>query len=135
MYKHEIQDLLKKSSSDEKGILIHLKSEDIFINARFGSGTNLSSENIKNRYDDYITHELLEYSGDPDIFEEVDEGMITFNNKEHQDYYKNMDKIIEAVLEFKQQQEYYRNMDKFIKAVLEFNDYEDSYPIMQEFHE
>ena len=115
MYKHEIQDLWKKSTSDEKGILIYLKSEDIFINARFGSGTNLSSEDIKNGYNDYITYELLEYSGDQDIFEEVDGGMIVFNSKEHQEYYK--------------------NMDKFIKAVLEFNDYEDSHPIILGFHE
>ena len=41
--------------------------------------------------------------------------MITFNSKEHQEYYK--------------------NIDKFIKAVLEFNDYEDSHPIILGFHE
>lgn len=47
MYKYELKDLWKKSTSDEKGLLIYIKAEDIFINARFGSGTNLSSEDIK----------------------------------------------------------------------------------------
>lgn len=97
----EFKDQWKESENSEKGIFLFDKKEKLFINAAFGTGDNLTSDDIADGYDDYIYIDTFKWN-DPDP---LDGGLRLFKKAES---------------------DFYDNLDSFTKAVLEFLDYKDS---------
>ena len=88
----------KENNNTEKGVLICVKlDKPIFIKANFGTGDNLSDEDIKDGNNDYIYIES--YAFDENEFIDDDGGQMLFNN-EKEDYYHNLNHFCESVLEF-----------------------------------
>lgn len=101
----EFKDQWKESENSEKGIFLFNKKEKIFINAAFGTGDNLTPDDIADGYDDYIYFDTFRWNGDMMNPDPLDGGLILFKKAES---------------------DLYDNLDSFTKVVLEFLDYEDS---------
>lgn len=95
----------KNSKNSEKGIFVFDSKEKLFINAAFGSGDNLTRDDIADGYDDYIYIDVFRWNGDMMNPDPLDGGMRLFKKAES---------------------DFYDNLESFAKAVLEFLDYEDS---------
>ena len=101
----EFKDQWKESENSEKGIFLFDKKEKLFINAAFGTGDNLTPDDIADGYDDYIYFDTFRWNGDMMNPDSLDGGLILFKKAES---------------------DLYDNLDSFTKVVLEFLDYEDS---------
>lgn len=86
----------KDNKSCDKGVVIFVPGENIFVCANMGTGDNLLSEDIAAGYDDYIYVESYEFNCGS--FEEVDGSELLFNTKKD-DYYDNLAHFCEAALD------------------------------------
>lgn len=101
----EFKDQWKESENSEKGIFMFDKKEKLFINAAFGTGDNLTSDDIADGYGDYIYIDIFKWNGDMMNPDPLDGGLRLFKKAES---------------------DFYDNLDSFTKAVLEFLDYNDT---------
>lgn len=101
----EFKDQWKESENSEKGIFLFDKKEKLFINAAFGTGDNLTPDDIADGYDDYIYIDTFKWNGDMMNPDPLDGGLRLFKKAES---------------------DFYNNLDSFTKSVLEFLDYKDS---------
>lgn len=95
----EFKDQWKESENSEKGIFLFDKKEKLFINAAFGTGDNLTSDDIADGYDDYIYIDTFKWNGDMMNPDQLDGGLRLFKKAES-DFYDNLDSFTKAVLEF-----------------------------------
>lgn len=97
---NDFEKLWKEMKSMDKGVLLWIPEEELFVSARFGTGDNLLREDIRNGYNDYIYIRTFLYNGD---FIEYDGGMVMFNNEsgsdKYEDYYDNLEHTISSTLE------------------------------------
>lgn len=98
---NKLREIWKNEKSDDKGVLFTLTTDDdpyssVIFSAIFGSGMNLSEEDIEEGINSsiYVDRSFIQSNG---IIRSTDGGDLIFNSKE-KDYYTNLDSFIDGAL-------------------------------------
>lgn len=98
---NKLREIWKNEKSGDKGVLFALTTDEdpyssAIFRATFGSGMNLSEEEIEEGIDSSIYVDFKPFESN-DISKSMDGGELIFNSKE-KDYYTNLDSFIDGAL-------------------------------------